>query len=231
MSLAAGSPHRPRLSPGSCLTTGLRGCPACVGVRSWRRCECEAGPEGGAGRHADLPHPAGDSAGPGQAELAGNSPGAGAETCLRPLGARAEQSEVVIRAGQGAAAGRQGPWLSFSTNAHSHVHTHTRTHAHTCVQEGTCAAGSTRTEPCHRLSELLFPQRGACRLLSLHPGARQGGSCCPKAQGPPLTQTPVRWALLLEEGLEGPQGEVSKAGSQAPGNPGNSLPWSHRDGL
>ena len=133
MSLVAGSPHHPRLSPGSCLTTGSRGCPACVGVRSWRRCECEAGPEGGAGRHTDLPPPAGDSVGPGQAELAGDGPGAGAETCLRPLGAQTEQSEVVIRAGQGAAAGRQGPWLSFSTNAHTHMCTHTHAHMRTLV--------------------------------------------------------------------------------------------------
>lgn len=117
----------------------------------------------------------------------------------------------------------RGPRLSFPTNAH--------THAHTRVQEGTWAAGSTRTEPHHGLSELLFPQCGSHRPPCLCPGAGQGESCCPEAQGPPPTQTPVCWALLLEEGLEGPQGEVGGAGSQAPGNPGNSLPWSHRDGL
>jgi len=68
-----------------------------------------------------------------QAELAGDGPGAGAETCLRPLGAQTEQNEVVIRAGQGAAAGQQGPWLSFSTNAHSHMCTHTHAHMRTLV--------------------------------------------------------------------------------------------------
>lgn len=103
-----------------------------------------------------------------QAELAGDGPGAGAETCLRPLGAQTEQNEVVIRAGQGAAAGQQGPWLSFSTNAHSHMCTHT--HTHTCAHS--CPGGNLRCRihedrtPSQALRAPVSPARGPQTAVS-----------------------------------------------------------------
>lgn len=183
----------PGLSPGSCLTTGLRGCPACTGVRSWRRCESRAGLR--AGLAGTLTFRPGWGLGGGRgSRTGGDGPTTGAQACLRQLlGAQAARTVAVIRAGQGAAVGLQGPWaLVF----HRRTHTRARTHVHTRVQEGTWAAGTARTEPRDRLRAPVSPAQGL-QTACLRPGARQGASCCPEAQGPPPTQTPVCWALLV----------------------------------
>ena len=72
------------LSPGSCLTTGLRGCPACTGVRSWRRCESWSGPR--AGLAGTLTFRPGWGLGGGRgSRTGGDGPRAGTQACLRQL--------------------------------------------------------------------------------------------------------------------------------------------------
>lgn len=200
VSLRPSSPHQPGpLSPGSCLTTRSRGCPACTGVRSWRKCECGAlGLR--AGSASTLTFPAlglltlrsglGARQRPGQAMTRSDSPGDGAQKGSRggSLGVKAAGNVTVIRASGGAGGLDMGwPWGTGSAQALG-FHKHTRTCTVVSGRE-TWAAGSTGTETTSQIlrapfTQLLLPQvtgPPALRVWAPGPGRVGDVRACPGA--------------------------------------------------
>lgn len=183
--------------------------------------------EGGAGRHTDLPSGLGTRRGPGQPDWG-----------RRPQSWHPSVSQAAPQGLSSMNCGRDWGWTGSGcgpAGALGSRFPQMRTHtcAHSCPG-GNLGCSIHENRILWQTPELLFPWRRACspRVCGLGPG-RVGPAV--QGPGPASHSTPVCWAclslgreglgsiLLLDKGLEGPQGEVGRAGSLALWSPGNSL--------